>query len=74
MQNIGTHYIKTLQCWRENFLSNWAVIRKDFVDKHEDATDDDIEAFHRRWIVSINATPIWFTATYSVIAVLLRVL
>ncbi|KAN0101526.1 cyclopropane-fatty-acyl-phospholipid synthase [Hyaloscypha variabilis] len=50
VQSIGPHYIKTLQCWREKFLRNWETIKQSFVAKHQHATEDDIEAFRRRWI------------------------
>ncbi|KAH8808998.1 Mycolic acid cyclopropane synthetase-domain-containing protein [Xylogone sp. PMI_703] len=50
VQNIGPHYIRTLQCWKENFEKNWAPIRVSFVEKHKDATEEDIEAFRRRWL------------------------
>ena len=52
VQNIGPHYIRTLQCWRENFEKNQDVIRANFVEKHKDATEADIEAFCRTWLVS----------------------
>ncbi len=44
VQSIGPHYIRTLQCWRENFLRNWDLIRTSFLAKHQDATDEEIEA------------------------------
>ncbi|KAB5576491.1 S-adenosyl-L-methionine-dependent methyltransferase [Coniochaeta sp. 2T2.1] len=44
------HYVKTLVCWRENFLRNWGAIRNDFAAKHPDATETNIEAFRRRWL------------------------
>ncbi len=52
VQSIGPHYIKTLQCWRENFLRNWDFIRSSFVAKHAGLTEEEIEFFRRRWIVS----------------------
>lgn len=52
VQNIGPHYIRTLQCWRENFDKNWDSIRKSFAERHEEASEDDIEFYHRRWLVS----------------------
>lgn len=51
VQSIGPHYIKTLQSWRENFTHNWEVIRESFVAKHTDVTEEDIEAFRRKWVV-----------------------
>ncbi|RFU29051.1 hypothetical protein B7463_g7292, partial [Scytalidium lignicola] len=50
VQNIGPHYIRTLQCWKENFERNWGSIRASYVEKHKDATEEDIEAFRRRWL------------------------
>jgi cyclopropane-fatty-acyl-phospholipid synthase len=52
VQSIGPHYIKTLQCWRENFTRNWDAIRESFVAKHGDVTEKEIEAFRRKWVVS----------------------
>jgi cyclopropane-fatty-acyl-phospholipid synthase len=53
VQNIGPHYIRTLQCWRESFITNWATIRKNFLEKHKMATEDDVEFYRRRWLVSV---------------------
>ncbi|KFA52036.1 hypothetical protein S40293_02908 [Stachybotrys chartarum IBT 40293] len=50
VQNIGTHYIKTLQYWRENFQGNWEIIRASFLTKNSTATEDEIEHFRRRWV------------------------
>ncbi|KAK5992106.1 Tuberculostearic acid methyltransferase UfaA1 [Cladobotryum mycophilum] len=50
VQSIGPHYIKTLQCWRQNFERNWEEIRADFVSKHQDAVENDIEAYRRQWM------------------------
>ncbi|KAB5540459.1 Mycolic acid cyclopropane synthetase-domain-containing protein [Coniochaeta sp. 2T2.1] len=50
VQSMGPHYVKTLVCWRENFLRNWIAIRNDFAAKHPDATETNIEAFRRRWL------------------------
>ncbi|KAJ8096665.1 Mycolic acid cyclopropane synthetase-domain-containing protein [Lipomyces tetrasporus] len=50
MQSIGPSYIRTLMTWRENFLKNWKIIRDDYVARHPDATEFDIEAFRRVWI------------------------
>lgn len=52
VQSIGPHYIRTLQRWRENFLQNWDAIKADFVAKHSTATEGEIEAFRRKWVVS----------------------
>ncbi|UKZ74928.1 hypothetical protein TrVFT333_002598 [Trichoderma virens FT-333] len=50
VQNIGPHYIRTLQCWKENFEENWDTIREDYVSKNPDATDLMIEAYRRTWV------------------------
>ncbi|EGR45034.1 uncharacterized protein TRIREDRAFT_68924 [Trichoderma reesei QM6a] len=50
VQSIGPHYIRTLQCWRENFDTNWETIRADFVSKNPSATDFTIEAYRRQWM------------------------
>ncbi|KAH8801801.1 Mycolic acid cyclopropane synthetase-domain-containing protein [Xylogone sp. PMI_703] len=50
LQSIGPHYIRTLMTWRENFIRNWDIIRDDYVARHPDATEFDIEAFRRLWI------------------------
>lgn len=51
VQSIGPHYIRTLQCWRENFDANWETIRQDFVSKSPSATESAIEAYRRQWVV-----------------------
>ncbi|KAK0762693.1 hypothetical protein N5P37_005511 [Trichoderma harzianum] len=50
VQSIGPHYIRTLQCWKENFDENWDTIRQDYVSKNPDATDLMIEAYRRTWV------------------------
>ncbi|KAL7810244.1 Mycolic acid cyclopropane synthetase domain-containing protein [Trichoderma aethiopicum] len=50
VQSIGPHYIRTLQCWRENFEANWETIRQDFATKNPSATDSTIEAYRRQWV------------------------
>ncbi|KAL7933141.1 cyclopropane-fatty-acyl-phospholipid synthase [Trichoderma chlorosporum] len=50
VQSIGPHYIRTLQCWRENFNENWETIRQDYVSKNPNATDLMIEAYRRTWV------------------------
>ncbi|PTB68462.1 cyclopropane-fatty-acyl-phospholipid synthase [Trichoderma citrinoviride] len=50
VQSIGPHYIRTLQCWRENFDANWESIRQDFVAKNASATETAIEAYRRQWV------------------------
>ncbi|KAH6604492.1 cyclopropane-fatty-acyl-phospholipid synthase [Trichoderma cornu-damae] len=50
VQSIGPHYIRTLQCWKENFDANWESIRQGFVSKNCDATDVAIEAYRRQWV------------------------
>ncbi|TFB07205.1 Tuberculostearic acid methyltransferase UfaA1 [Trichoderma ghanense] len=50
VQSIGPHYIRTLQCWRENFDANWETIRQDFVSKSPSATESAIEAYRRQWV------------------------
>lgn len=52
MNDIGPHYGKTLLAWKENFEQNWKHIREDYVATHENASEDDIEAFRRMWTVS----------------------
>ncbi|PHH85699.1 hypothetical protein CDD83_58 [Cordyceps sp. RAO-2017] len=49
VENIGPHYVRTLRCWRQNFLRNWPATRTVFIDKNPDATEADVEAFRRRW-------------------------
>ncbi|KAL7949322.1 cyclopropane-fatty-acyl-phospholipid synthase [Trichoderma barbatum] len=50
VQSIGPHYIRTLQCWKENFDENWETIRQDFVSKNPNATELTIEAYRRQWV------------------------
>ncbi|GAO15881.1 hypothetical protein UVI_02051390 [Ustilaginoidea virens] len=49
-QGVGGHYVKTLQCWRQNFLRNWDAIREDYLSSHEGATEASVEAFRRKWV------------------------
>jgi cyclopropane-fatty-acyl-phospholipid synthase len=58
VQSIGPHYIRTLQCWRENFDTNWETIRADFVSKNPSATDFTIEAYRRQWMVCNKYCPV----------------
>ncbi|PYH47149.1 cyclopropane-fatty-acyl-phospholipid synthase [Aspergillus saccharolyticus JOP 1030-1] len=50
LQSIGPSYIKTLTTWRENFLKNWELIRQDYIGRHPEAKEDEIEAFRRVWV------------------------
>ncbi|CRG88448.1 cyclopropane-fatty-acyl-phospholipid synthase [Talaromyces islandicus] len=49
-KDIGPHYGKTLIAWKEKFEHNWKNIREDYVATHENASEEDIEAFRRMWI------------------------
>jgi cyclopropane-fatty-acyl-phospholipid synthase len=51
VQDIGPHYGKTLLVWRDNFLRNWEVIKSDFIAHQRDASNADVEAFRRKWLV-----------------------
>ncbi|KUJ23259.1 cyclopropane-fatty-acyl-phospholipid synthase [Mollisia scopiformis] len=57
LQSIGPHYVRTLRSWRENFLKNWPAIREEFEESRKgkgDAdgkvTEQEVEAWRRRWI------------------------
>ncbi|RDA85740.1 hypothetical protein CP532_5955 [Ophiocordyceps camponoti-leonardi (nom. inval.)] len=50
IENIGPHYVRTLQCWREKFELTWPETRAIFVKKKPEATQDEIEAYRRRWV------------------------
>ncbi|KAJ2978735.1 hypothetical protein NQ176_g3654 [Zarea fungicola] len=50
VQSIGPHYIKTLRCWRENFIRNWGNIKSGYVANHAEASEKTIEAYRRRWL------------------------
>lgn len=52
--NTGPHYGKTLLAWRDNFLANWDDIRSDFGEKHPGASDLEVEAYRRRWLVRVD--------------------
>lgn len=50
--SFGGHYIKTLQCWRENFLANFnTMIVPALRKEHPRMTDADLEIFKRKWNV-----------------------
>ncbi|EGX94302.1 methoxy mycolic acid synthase 1 [Cordyceps militaris CM01] len=50
IQSFGGHYIKTLQCWRENFLANFeGMIAPALRNEHPHMTDADLEIFKRKW-------------------------
>ncbi|OAQ98599.1 hypothetical protein LLEC1_06349 [Akanthomyces lecanii] len=50
IMSFGGHYVKTLQCWRDNFLANFdemivPALRKE----HPRMTDADLDVFKRKW-------------------------
>ncbi|PFH61398.1 hypothetical protein XA68_17450 [Ophiocordyceps unilateralis] len=49
VENIGPHYVRTLQRWRQKFLGAWPETRAIFVKAKPDTTEDEIEAYRRRW-------------------------
>lgn len=50
VMNIGPHYGKTLLAWRDNFLRNWEIIETAFRTAQPDASDENVEAFRRKWL------------------------
>ncbi|KAB8219904.1 Mycolic acid cyclopropane synthetase-domain-containing protein [Aspergillus novoparasiticus] len=50
VMNIGPHYGKTLLAWRDNFLRNWEIIESTFRTAQPDASDENVEAFRRKWL------------------------
>ncbi|KAI9148788.1 Tuberculostearic acid methyltransferase UfaA1 [Paramyrothecium foliicola] len=52
VQSIGPHYIQTLHSWHKNFLHNWDAVRKNFMAEHAGATEEELEAYRRRWVLS----------------------
>jgi cyclopropane-fatty-acyl-phospholipid synthase len=56
IENIGTHYAKTLRIWKENFLTNFEQrIRPSLIAEHEGMTDADAQLFKRKWEVRLPA-------------------
>lgn len=56
--SFGGHYIKTLQCWRENFLSNFDdVIAPALRKEHPRMTASDLDVFKRKWNASWLISP-----------------
>lgn len=52
--SLGGHYVKTLQCWKDNFMDNFEemivpALRKE----HPCMTDADLDVFLRKWNVSL---------------------
>jgi cyclopropane-fatty-acyl-phospholipid synthase len=53
IENIGTHYAKTLRLWKEKFMQNFdTVIRPALIAEHEGMTEADTALFKRKWEVS----------------------
>lgn len=53
VENIGTHYAKTLRLWKDQFMQNFdAVIRPALIAEHEGMTEADAALFRRKWEVS----------------------
>lgn len=69
VQSIGPHYIRTLACWREKFLENWETIRASFVSKSPSVTEEEIEAFRRRWVVRFPLHTLLIAFEYLVILI-----
>ena len=54
IENIGTHYAKTLRIWNEHFMKNFdAIIRPALMAEHEGMTEADTALFKRKWEVSL---------------------
>lgn len=50
--SFGGHYVKTLQCWRANFLANFdGMIAPALRKEHPHMTDADLDIFKRKWNV-----------------------
>ncbi|KAJ6784152.1 hypothetical protein PWT90_04182 [Aphanocladium album] len=48
--SFGGHYVKTLQCWKENFLANFdTMIAPALRKEHPRMTEADLEVFKRKW-------------------------
>lgn len=67
IENIGTHYAKTLRIWKEQFMQNFdAIIRPALIAEHEGMTEADTALFKRKWEVSCSHRSL----SYSICAVL----
>jgi cyclopropane-fatty-acyl-phospholipid synthase len=64
VSSIGPHYVKTLRLWREKFCENWPRIRASYTKGRPDLSEEDIETFRRRWIVS-PGKPTPFTISFA---------
>ena len=63
VENIGSHYTRTLRLWRERFLANFDdKIRPALVKEHPDMTKDEVDVFRRKWEVSLSVS--WEIARY----------
>lgn len=52
-ESNGSHYARTVDAWKQNFLQNWAAIRANYHEKNSDCTDFEVEAFRRKWLVCV---------------------
>ncbi|ETN41895.1 uncharacterized protein HMPREF1541_03834 [Cyphellophora europaea CBS 101466] len=50
VENIGTHYARTLRLWKDKFLQNFdAVIQPALIAEHEGMSEADTALFKRKW-------------------------
>lgn len=50
IENIGSHYVKTLRLWREAFMDRFdSLIAPALMEQHPGMTEKDIDVFQRKW-------------------------
>lgn len=60
--SLGGHYVKTLQCWRHNFLANFeGMIAPALRRQRPRMTDADLDVFKRKWDVRCSACLSFFS-------------
>lgn len=50
-ESNGSHYARSVETWKENFLKNWDTIKKSYQEENPKCTDFEIEVFRRKWLV-----------------------
>jgi cyclopropane-fatty-acyl-phospholipid synthase len=54
IENIGSHYAKTLRLWNQKFMQNFdSRVRPALLEEHDGMTEKDVELFRRKWEVRL---------------------
>ncbi|PYH81216.1 S-adenosyl-L-methionine-dependent methyltransferase [Aspergillus uvarum CBS 121591] len=55
-ESAGSHYARSLEVWRHNFVRNWGAIEADFHAENRQCTDFEVEAYRRKWLFVVAET------------------